>query len=624
MDFLKEKFVITKMKGGCGFPQNMMNKPKQIPKRKEIPEKYKWKLEKMYKNDDLWEKDRTYIKEKVKEVTKYRGKLGDSSHNLLEALKLQDEISLKLENVFVYARMRKDEDNTVTKYQAMTDQAQGLGVQVQSNLSFMIPEITSISEEKIKAFLNENEKLRGYTFYLQEILRQKEHILSKEEEQLLAQMGELSAAPQNIFGMINNADIKFPTIKDENNEEVEVTKGRYIKFLESSDRRVRKDAFKALYSSYEKQKNTISSTLNYSVKKDAFYARVRKYPSALHASLDGDNIPVDVYDNLIEAVEGHLDAMYKYVSLRKKALGVEKLHMYDLYTPIVKEVDIKIPYEEAKEKVKEGLKPLGKDYTSILEKGFNEGWIDVYENEGKTSGAYSFGTYTSPPYVLLNHQDTVHDMFTIAHEMGHSLHSYYSHENQPYVYGGYTIFVAEVASTVNEALLMEHLLENTKDENMKMYLMNHYLEQFRGTVYRQTMFAKFEKIIHEKAEKGEALTPEDLCEIYEALNKKYYGPDIVIDDEIKMEWARIPHFYNAYYVYKYATGYSAAVSLSQKILKEGEPAVEKYLNFLKGGGSDYPINLLKGAGVDMTTTEPIHHALKVFEKLVDEMENMMK
>ncbi|QXM07360.1 oligoendopeptidase F [Crassaminicella indica] len=601
-----------------------MNKSKQIPKRKDIPQKYKWKLEQMYENDELWEKDILDIKQKVGEAAKYIGKLGKSSESLLEALKLQDEISLKLENVFVYARMRKDEDNTVTKYQAMTDKAQGLAVEVQSTLSFMVPEITAIPEDRIRLFLNENEGLKLYAFYLEEILRQKEHILSKEEEQILAQMGELAAAPKNIFGMINNADIKFPTIIDENGEEVEVTKGRYIKFLESSDRRVRKDAFKALYSSYEKQKNTIASTLNYSVKKDAFYARVRKYPSSLHAALDGDNIPVAVYTNLIDAVEKHLDAMYRYVRLRKKALGVEKLHMYDLYTPIIKEVNIKVPYEEAKEKVKEGLKPLGKEYIEILEKGFNEGWIDVYENEGKTSGAYSFGSYTSPPYVLLNYQDTIHDIFTIAHEMGHSLHSYYSHKNQPYIYGGYTIFVAEVASTVNEALLMEHLLKNSKDINTKMYLMNHYLEQFRGTVFRQTMFAKFEKIIHEKAEKGEALTPETLCEIYIDLNKKYYGQDLVIDDEIKMEWARIPHFYNAYYVYKYATGYAAAISLSQKILKEGDVAVERYLSFLKGGGSDYPINLLKGAGVDMTTTEPIHNALKVFEKLVDEMEKMLK
>ncbi|QEK13660.1 oligoendopeptidase F [Crassaminicella thermophila] len=600
-----------------------MEDKKNIQKRKDIPEEFKWKLEKMYENDSLWEKDVLHIKNQVKELVKYVGRLGESAENLFNALKLKDEISRKLENVFVYARMRKDEDNTVTKYQAMTDKAQGLAVEVQSSLSFMVPEIISIDEAKIRAFLKEHKDLKIYHFYLEELLRQKEHILSKEEEQILAQMGELAAAPKNIFGMLNNADIKFPTILDENGKEIEVTKGRYIKFLESSDRRVRKDAFKALYSSYEKQKNTIAATLNYSVKKDVFYAKVRKYKSALQASLDEDNIPVSVYDNLIQTVEDHLDAMYRYVKLRKKALGVEKLHMYDLYTPIVKEIDIEIPYEKAKQQVKEGLNPLGEEYIKILEKGFKDGWIDVYENEGKTSGAYSFGTYDSPPYVLLNYQNTVHDLFTLAHEMGHSLHSYYSHKNQPYVYGGYAIFVAEVASTVNEALLMEYLLKNTNDKNMKMYLINHYLEQFRGTVYRQTMFAKFEKIIHEKVENKEALTPETLCEIYVDLNRKYYGPDVVIDDEIKMEWARIPHFYNAFYVYKYATGYSAAISLSQKILKEGEVAVEKYLNFLKGGGSDYPMNLLKGAGVDMTTTKPIHNALKVFENLVDEMEKMI-
>ncbi|WP_053956449.1 oligoendopeptidase F [Inediibacterium massiliense] len=596
---------------------------KNIPNRKDISDELKWKLEKMYENDDLWKKDFDDVKKLTDDFVKYQGKLGNSSDSLFKALTLQDEISLKLENVYVYSKMRKDEDNTITKYQAMTDQAQGLATFVQSSLSFMVPEILSISEEKINEFLNTNQGLKLYDFYLKELLRQKEHILSREEEQILAQMGELAQAPKSIYGMINNADIKFPVIQDENNEEIEVTKGRYIKLLESSNQRVRKDAFKALYSSYENQKNTIGSTLNYSVKKDVLYAKVRKYSSALEASLDTDHIPVSVYDNLINAVEEHLPTMYRYVELRKKALQLDEVHMYDLYTPIVKDVKIHIPYEEGKDIVKKGLSPLGEEYTQILQKGFDEGWIDVYENKGKTGGAYSFGTYTSDPYVLLNYQDTVHDVFTLAHEMGHSIHSYYTHKTQPYIYGSYAIFVAEVASTVNEALLMEYLLNHTEDKNKKLYLMNHYLEQFRGTLYRQTMFAKFEKIIHEKLEKGEALTSEELCTIYGDLNKLYYGPNVVIDDEIKMEWARIPHFYNAFYVYKYATGYSAAIALSQRILKEGKNAVKDYVEFLKGGGSDYPINLLKGAGVDMKTTEPIHKALKVFESLVQEMEKML-
>ncbi len=596
---------------------------KKVLERKEIPDNFKWKLEKMYENDELWEKDIIVIHEMANRLVEYMGKLGESSEKLWEALMLNDELSQKLENVFVYAKMRKDEDNRMTKYQAMSDKAQGLVVQVQSKLAFMIPEIIQIPEETIMNYLKTNEKLKRYTFFFEGLFRKKEHILTKEEEKILAQMGELAAAPQNIFTMINNADIKFPSIKDENRETIEVTKGRYIKLVESSNRQVRKDAFKALYASYTKQKNTIAATLNYSVKKDILYARARKYKSALEASLDEDHIPITVYDQLIKTVENHLGAMYRYVRLRKRALKVDTLHMYDLYTPIVKKVDMKISYQEAKNQVKKGLKPLGEEYISILQKGFDEGWIDVYENEGKTSGAYSFGTYQSFPYVLLNYQDSIHDLFTLAHEMGHSLHSYYSNKNQTYIYSGYKIFVAEVASTVNEALLMEYLLKNTRDQNKKMYLMNHFLEQFRGTVYRQTMFAEFEKIIHEKAEQGEALTPENLCQLYGDLNKKYYGLDMVIDDEIKMEWSRIPHFYNAFYVYKYATGYSAAISLSQKILNGGDREVGRYLNFLKSGGSDYPIPLLKGAGVDMTTSEPIESALKVFEALVSEMEKMI-
>ncbi|MEW9121080.1 MAG: oligoendopeptidase F [Thermotaleaceae bacterium] len=595
----------------------------KIPERKDIEQKFKWEIEKLYPNEEAWEDDFQKIKEMLKGVGEYRGKLGDSSELLYKALNLSDEVSRKIENVFIYARMKKDEDNRVTKYQGMSDRAQGLSVEVQSSFSFMVPEILSIAEEKIKDFFQENEKLRVYQFYIEEILRQKEHILSKEEEQILAQAGELASAPRNIFSMLNNADIKFPTILDEQGDEVEVTKGRYVKFLESSDRRVRHDAFKALYSTYEKQKNTLAATLNASVKKDVFYGKVRKYQSALKASLDEDNIPLSVYDNLIETIHEHLPAMYRYVSLRKKALGLDTLHMYDLYTPIVKDVKMDIPYEEALKKVTEGLKPLGNEYVDLLQKGFQEGWIDVYENEGKTGGAYSWGSYDSPPYVLLNYQNTIHDTFTLAHEMGHSLHSYYARENQPYPYAGYKIFVAEVASTVNEALLMQYLLDKTQDKNIRAYLLNHYLEQFRGTVYRQTMFAEFEKEVHKRVEEGEALTPESLCQYYGELNRKYYGPDIEVDEEIKMEWSRIPHFYNAFYVYKYATGYAAAISLSQQILNEGKPAVARYIDFLKKGGSNYPIQLLQGAGIDMTRTEPIKSALRVFEKLVDELEQIL-
>ncbi|PAB58633.1 oligoendopeptidase F [Anaeromicrobium sediminis] len=599
------------------------NNENAIPKRSEIEDKYKWNLEKMYSSKDEWEKDIETIREKANEITQYAEKLGESADSLYTVLNLDDEISRKLENVFVYARMKKDEDNRVTEYQAMSDKAQSVVVEVQSKLSFITPELTQIPEETVHKYMKEDERLSVYGFFFDELFRQKKHILSKNEENLLAQMGEISSAPKSIFSMINNADIKFGTIIGEEGKEVEVTQGRYTTLLKSTDRRVRKDAFEALYKSYEAQKNTIASTLGYSVKKDVFYAKARKYKSALDASLSSDNIPLSVYDNLIDTVESHLPSMYKYMELRKAALKVDELHMYDLYTPIVKEMKAKIPFEEGKELVKDGLAPLGKEYMDILQKGFDEGWIDVYENEGKTSGAYSFGSYESAPYVLLNYQNTINDVFTLAHEMGHSLHSYYTRSTQPYTYGSYKIFVAEVASTVNESLLMNHLLKTTTDKEKRKYLLNHYLEQFRGTIYRQTMFAKFEKMTHEMVEKGQALTTDTLCDMYRHLNKKYFGDNIVIDDLIKMEWARIPHFYNAFYVYKYATGFSAAISLSNQILNDGQGAVDKYINFLKSGGSDYPINQLKKAGVDMTKTEPIDSALKTFGKLVDEMEQLI-
>lgn len=458
---------------------------------------------------------------------------------------------------------------------------------------------------------------------LDEITRQKSHVLSAQEEQIIAMAGDIASAPSNIYGMINNADIKFPCIKDENGQEVELTKGRYISFLESSDRRVRKDAFHALYSSYKKQKNTLAQTLSSSVKRDIFYSKVRKYSSSLEAALDEDNVTLDVYDNLISTISNNLEPMYKYVALRKRMLGVDELHMYDLYTPIIKDVKMEVPYSKGVELVIDGLKPLGDEYERILREGFKGGWVDVYENEGKTSGAYSWGCYDTHPYVLMNYQDDVSNLFTLAHEMGHALHSYYTNQEQPFVYSGYKIFVAEVASTLNEALLMEYMLNNTQDKKEKMYLINYYLEQFRGTVYRQTMFAEFEKIIHERAEAGEPLTPELLCNIYRDLNRKYYGPDIVIDEDIDMEWSRIPHFYRNFYVYKYATGFSAAASLAESILKEGQPAVKRYIDFLKGGDSDYPVNLLKKAGVDMTTPDPIIKAVKTFERLVEELDGLV-
>lgn len=594
---------------------------KTIPKRSEIKPEFKWKLESIFPTDEAWEQEYKKVQELIEKIETYQGKLSEAPSVIAECMKTYEELGLAMERVYVYARMRRDEDNTNTKYQALTDRASSLSIRVSSAVSFLVPEILSMPDEKLDSYIAD-ERLSKYRFYLNEIKRQKEHVLSAQEEQVIAQVGELAQAPQTIFGMINNADMVFPNIKNENGEEVQLTHGRYIHFIESYDRRVRQDAFKAMYDTYRKQKNTLAATLNASVKKDVFYARIRKYPSALAAALDSDNIPVEVYTNLIQAVRDNLPAMHRYVSLRKKLLGVDELHMYDLYVPMVKEVKMNIPYEEAVRLVKEGLAPLGDDYRRVLDEAFSSGWIDVYENEGKTSGAYSWGAYGTHPFVLMNYQNNVNNLFTLAHEMGHALHSYYSDKHQPYLDAQYKIFVAEVASTLNESLLMDYMLKTTEDPRQKMYLVNYYLEQFRGTVYRQTMFAEFEKTIHERVEAGEPLTPDTLCGLYYDLNVDYYGPDMVVDEDINMEWARIPHFYNEFYVYQYATGFSAATALSQQILHEGAPAVERYLTFLKSGGSDYPIELLRKAGVDMASPKPVVEALKVFARLLDEMEEL--
>jgi oligoendopeptidase F len=578
-------------------------------------------LEDIFPNDQAWEEAFKKVLELSEQIKEYSGHLHESPKTLADCLKIYEELELTNERVYVYARMRRDEDNNNPVYQGLTDRASSLNIQAMSATSFLTPEILALPDEILDSYMKDP-ALLPYEFFLAEIRRQKEHILSAAEEKIIAQVGELAQAPMTIFGMLNNADISFPFIKDENGNEVQLTHGRYLQFMESQERRVRKDAFDAMYSTYKKQRNTLASILNASVKKDVFYSRVRRYPSALAASLDQNNIPVEVYTNLIQAVREQLPSMHRYVSLRKKLLGVDELHMYDLYTPMVKDVNFKVEYEEAKEIVKKGLAVLGEDYQNVLARSFTEGWIDVVENEGKTSGAYSWGAYGTHPYVLLNYQNNVNNLFTLAHEMGHAMHSYYSDLHQPYLYAQYKIFVAEVASTVNETLVMNYMLKTTTDPKKRMYLVNYYLEQFRGTVYRQTMFAEFEKIIHEKAENGEPLTADLLCEIYKRLNEEYYGEDIVIDDDIKMEWARIPHFYTSFYVYQYATGFSAAIALSEKILNEGEPAVERYLNFLKSGGSDYPISLLQKAGVDMTTPEPVTAALKMFAKLLDEMEKL--
>ncbi len=596
---------------------------KKLKKRNEISPEYKWNIQKMYPDEAVWEKDLESSENAAAEFTDFAGRLTESGNTLLAAFKKRDIIWQDVERVYVYARMKKDEDNSDPKYQAMSDKSQTLIAKVSAAMSFFTPEFLETDEEMIKGYLAKNDDLKKYTHVIDVILREKAHVLSKSEENIMAQMSEVTGATGDIFSMINNADIKFGFIKDENGDEIELTHGTYIKFMESKDRELRKSAYDAMYGAYFKQKNTLATTYSYNTKTDVVSSRIRKYDSSLSAALSGDNVPISVYDNLIDIVNKNLPVLHRYMDIRKKALDVEKLEMYDVYVPIVDIEEKKIGFDEGIEIMKKGLAPLGEEYISNLESGVRDGWIDIYENEGKTSGAYSFGSYDSMPYVLLNYTDKLKDVFTLVHEMGHSMHSYYTRGTQPFTYGGHSIFTAEVASTVNESLLINHLIKNTDNEKDLKYLINMHIEDFRTTLFRQTMFAEFEKLTHEAVEKGEVLTAEWLSEKYGDLNAKYFGVNVNTDDNIKMEWSRIPHFYRAFYVYKYATGYSAATALSKKILEEGKPAVEDYKSFLKSGDSDDPIELLKIAGVDMSKKEPVENAMKVFGQLVDRFEELM-
>jgi len=596
-----------------------------LKKRSVVEQKFKWKIEDLFESIEQWNDEVEQIKKNTEILKTYQGRLGNSSKELYDFLALSDENDLLLERVYIYARQKYDENTSDAVYQDLTDKASNLMMVVESQLSFAVPEILSIPEEIIETFYREKEELIHFRRMIDEIFKDKPHTLSAEMEELIAQTAEMADSASNTFSMFNNADLKFPTIKGENGEDVEITHGRYSSLMESTDRRVRKDAFMGLYSSYKKYKNTLASLYSANVKKKIFYANVRNYDSTLEMSLSGSRIPTEVYTNLIDVVNENLPSMYKYMELRKKALKLDELHMYDIYTPIVSDFKMEVPFEQAKEIVLEGLKPLGEDYLKVLKEGFDGGWIDVYENEGKRSGAYCWGAYGTHPYVLLNYQDTLNNVFTLAHEMGHALHSYYSDKTQKITYAEYRIFVAEVASTCNEALLMSHLIKNCTNKKEKAYLINYHLEQFRGTLFRQTMFAEFEMITHRMAEEGVALTADTLCSVYYDLNKKYFGANVVIDEDIAYEWSRIPHFYTSFYVYQYATGYSAAIALSKKILEQGESAVHDYIrNFLCGGSSKDPIDLLKGAGVDMSKKEPVEQALEVFADLVNQLEELIE
>lgn len=597
---------------------------KELKTRDQIDSKYKWNIEAMIPDESVISGELETIKKEAEAYGEdFAGRLTESADTLLAAFQKRDDIWRRLEKIYVYARMRRDENNAETKYQAMADQCNSVIAAVSASMAFFTPELLSASEETILAYIDAAPGLEIYRFAICDTMRQKAHILTQAEENILAQMSEITGATNDIFTMLNNADIKFGTIIDEDGDETEVTHGNFIKFMESHDRDVRKNAYNAVYDAYKELINTIASAYNYNTKTDVVSARIRKYESARAAALSGDNIPAEVYDNLVDEVHKNLPAMHRYVELRKKLLGVDKLYMYDMYVPLIKLPETSVSFEEGLDIMRDALQPLGEEYLTKMNKGIEEGWIDVYENKGKTSGAYSFGCYDSYPYILLNYTDTLKDVFTIIHEMGHSMHSRYTRDEQPYIYGSHSIFTAEVASTVNESLLMQHLLRTEDEKEMRKYLLNMHLEEFRTTLFRQTMFAEFEDITHKTIESGETLTAEWMCQQYEDLNAQYYGSAVEKDDVIRYEWARIPHFYNAFYVYKYATGYSAATAISKKILTEGKPAAQDYIRFLKTGESDYPIELLKIAGVDMSSPLPVQQAMETFNQLLDEFESLL-
>lgn len=591
--------------------------------RSNIEQKYKWDIEAMFPDEALWEQAVSDSLKKADSFAELSGHLTDSTDALLRAFRLRDDMWQQLEKAYVYARMKRDEDNRVSKYQAMTDKCFAAIAKMSAASSFFTPELLEAPENKLLGFLDSNKELEIYRFAITETLRQKSHVLSKSEENLMAQLSEVTGASGDIFTMLNNADIKFGTITDDNGNPTQLTHGNYITFMESHNRQVRKEAFTHMYEAYKNQINTIATAYNYNTKTDVITARIRHYQSAKHAALAGDDVNVEVYDNLVKVVNDNLPVLHRYLNLRKKLLGVDEMKMYDVYVPLIKLPQKEISFEEAVELANKGLAPLGAEYLERMNNGIAARWIDVYENEGKTSGAYSFGSYDSMPYILMNFSSTLKDVFTLVHEMGHSMHSSYTRQYQPFIYGSHSIFTAEVASTVNEALLMRYLLDNETDPEMRKYLLNMYIEEFRTTLFRQTMFAEFEDMTHKAVENGEVLTADWLNENYNALNTKYFGDAITDDEYIKYEWARIPHFYNAFYVYKYATGYSAATAISSKILSEGDAARDNYLEFLKTGDSNTPIELLKIAGVDMSSPEPVKAAMKVFESLVDEFAKLV-
>jgi oligoendopeptidase F len=594
-----------------------------LKKRDEIPVDFTWNLESIFPTNDDWDRHYQALQQRLPELEALAGTLAQSGQALLAVLQKRDEIYKELESLYVYASMRKDEDTTNSTYQGMADRAMQLYVHTSTVAAYIEPEILALLQTTLDQFVKETPDLAIYGQQLHDLNRNRAHIRSAEIEAILAAAGEIADGPGSVFTMIDNADLKLPNIIDEEGEEVELTKGNYQLFIRSTKRQVRKDAFEGLHSTFLKQRNTIASTLAAQVKADMFYMTQRKYNSCREHTLARYNIPVSVYDNLVETVSEHIPLLSRYLKLRKRILQLDELHMYDLYVPIVEEAREEISYQQACATVAEALAPLGENHITTLKQGLAQRWIDVYETPGKRGGAYSGGAYSTQPFILLNYQNNRDSMYTLAHELGHSMHSFYTRRYQPYQYSDYTIFVAEVASTLNEGLLTEHLLKTTSDRALRLAILNHSLEGFRGTLFRQTMFAEFEQLIHRRAEQGEPLTADTLSALYHTLNEKYYGGETLVDELIDIEWARIPHFYSSFYVYQYATGISAASALVQQILHEGKPAVERYLKFLSSGSSDYSIELLKKAGVDMASPEPVRQALQLFEKYLSQMEDLM-
>lgn len=591
-----------------------------VPRRSELPAEHTWDLTLIYPDEHAWEADVARLESMLPAVAALQGQVGASAANLLRALQLQDEIGVLVSQLYVYASHRKDSDSTDPVGQALEERAGSLYARVSAALAFIEPEILAIPEATLAEWQRNEPGLAVYEYALQELNRRRAHIRSAEVEEVLAQLSDVTRAPGDTFDILTNADLAFPTIADESGQPVQLSHARYGRYMESKDRQVRRDAFKGLYSAFKGVRNTLATTLSAAVRSHVIDARIRNYPSALAAALEPRDIPIDVYHNLVQTINANLPRLHRYMDMRRRLMGLDELRVYDLYASLVPEIDVTVPYAEATATVARAFAPLGAEYRAVIERAFGSRWIDVYENVGKRSGAYSGGAYSTPPFILLNYQDRLDDMFTLAHELGHSIHSYFTRAHQPPVYGHYTIFVAEVASTLNEALLTDYLLKTRDDPALRKYLVVQQLEDIRTTIFRQTMFAEFELDMHTRAEAGEALTADALSGRYYDLVARYHGPEVTLDEEIAWEWARIPHFYYNFYVYQYATGLSAALALSRQILTDGQPAVERYLRFLGSGASRSSIDLLRDAGVDMTTPEPIQAAMDRFEALLDELE----